>query len=127
MSANLGDEQNYEFSDQQNTVINSLSSFMKIFGIICVAGGVLMILGSLMIVKAVSGDQLQAVFVIILGVLQYQASAAFRSVAKTQGNDIHHLMNALTILKNVYKVQVIVVIAAFVMAIVLALFTAGKA
>ncbi len=66
-------------------------------------------------------------FVIILGVLQYRASVAFRAVVTTQGDDIHHLMNALGILKNIYKIQVVVMLVMFVLAIVLAVLTAGKA
>lgn len=127
MAADFQSEQKYEFSPPQNTVISSLSSFMKIFGIICIVGGIFLILGSLMIVKGLSPDQLQGVFVLVIGALQYRASAAFRAVVTTQGDDINHLMSALGILKNIYKIQVLVMVAMFVVAIVFALFTAGKA
>jgi hypothetical protein len=127
MATNYEPEQKYEFSAPQNIVISGLSSFMKIFGIICIIGGVLMVLGSFMVAKGLSSDQLQGVFVIILGVLQYRASGAFRAVVTTHGDDIHHLMNALGILKNIYKIQVVLILVVFVLAVVLAVFTAGKA
>ena len=127
MSAEFDSQQTYEFSAPQNTVISSLASFMKIFGIICIVGGVLLVLGSLFTAKGLSPDQLQGVFVIIIGALQHRAAKAFRSVATTQGDDIHHLMTALGILRDIYKIQVIVMIAVFLLALVLGVIVAGNA
>ncbi len=127
MSTDSDSQPTYEFSAPQNTVIGSLASFMKVFGIICIVGGVLLILGSLFTAKGLSPDQLQGVFVVIIGVLQHRAARAFRSVATTQGNDIPHLMTALGILRDIYKIQVIVMIAVFLLAIVLGVIVAGNA
>jgi len=127
MSTDSDSQPTYEFSAPQNTVIGSLASFMKVFGIICIVGGVLLILGSLFTAKGLSPDQLQGVFVVIIGVLQHRAARAFRSVATTQGNDIPHQMTALGILRDIYKIQVIVMIAVFLLAIVLGVIVAGNA
>jgi len=97
----------YEFTREQNEVIASLASNMKIVGVVSViAGGLLILAGLVLLARGGVSALIQGVLALIIGGFTVQAAGAFRLIVNSQGDDIGHLMTALGALRSLYRLQV---------------------
>ncbi len=112
----------FEFSEEQNTVIKSLSAAMRWVGAVLLVVGALQCLGG--ILNAATGglpNLLQGIICIIFAVFTYRAADAFRRIVDSVGEDVTHLMVALNSLRSLYRLQVIILAVAATI-LILALF-----
>ena len=122
----------YEFTEDQNRIIGSVGSTMRMVGIVLlVLGGLQIVAGFLGIING--GDARltavlpQGILGLVIGSFTKSAGTAFSRIVSTKGNDIGHLMNALGALRSLYRLQVILlVLAAGVILIVAALVLVVK-
>ena len=113
--------QTFEFNDQQNQVIKSLASAMRWIGaVLMVVGALMAIAGILSIGGKGAASLLQGVLWLIIAFWTYKAAGAFRKNVDSQGNDVHHLMQALRSLLNLYRIQVIL-LAVFALILIVSL------
>ena len=113
--------QTFEFNDQQNQVIKSLASAMRWIGaVLMVVGALMAIAGILSIGGKGAASLLQGVLWLIIAFWTYKAAGAFRKIVDSQGNDVHHLMQALRSLLNLYRIQVIL-LAVFALILIVSL------
>ena len=107
----------YEFSEEQNTVIKSLSSAMRWVGAVMLVLGALQCLTGLVTLPPGGLAALfEGAILILFAVFTYKAAAAFRQIVDSTGQDITYLMKALCSLRALYRLQVIIlVVAAFVL------------
>ena len=110
----------YEFTEDQDRVISNVASSMRIVAL------VLMVVGSFQMVIALvgfmgSGDAnltrwaLQGGLALVIGGFTMQAGTAFRKIVSAKGNDIGHLMEALSVLRKLYRLQVVLFVIAAVL------------
>lgn len=138
----------YEFSQDQNTLIGSLASKMSLVGLFMAVMGVLQIIVALLVVVAIYRDKIPAnwvakskeymeklpadvksqadqysldklppkhhlwgialnagvvgLFWLMMGTWTRSSAASFQQIVATQGQDISHLMNALSSLHSMY-------------------------
>jgi hypothetical protein len=134
----------YEFSEQQNQVIGSLSGSMRGVGFILVVVAILNLLFALVVILAIYRDRLPQRYVdqvlekaegvsktnvkealthlpsnnhlwgiaisalvnfviyLLVGLWTQNAAGSFRKIVDTKGNDISHLMDALSSLNKMY-------------------------
>ncbi len=71
------------------------------------------------------GYLVEAVLVVVFGLLMFGAAGSFRKIVDTQGRDITHLMFALKKLKNVYLIQVVVIGAVLLLVLALGMIAAA--
>ncbi len=100
----------YEFSDDENAIITKAAYWARLLGIFMIVTGV----GSLYGCNVISFAIDLAVGITFLG-----AANSLKSVVDTQGNDIQHMMTALSKLKTAFKIRVIVVVVALVLLLLL--------
>ncbi len=140
MSGDALSDGRYEFSEYENTIIARTAKFSRAWGIIAVILGVLltimMLLGAVGSV-AMSGEMddaaaailLPIMAVVMLGPIAFvnlitgwyylSSGRAFQEVVETEGNDVEHLMAALNKVAGAFKIEVIILIIAFLSGIVL--------
>lgn len=119
---------NYEFTAEENKTFRNLAQYMRNVGMffsllgILAAGGAIYILyeGNRVLEKLPADVDVsilqQAVGTVILfgalclalGLFTRGAASSFRLVVDTEGDDISHLMNALTALKRLYFILFII-------------------
>ena len=98
----------YEFTPGQIEVIRSLSWYMQIVGVVSViSGGILVVAGLVLVAKGGASSLLQGVVALIIGAVTMQAAGAFRNIVDSRENHLRHLMTALSTLRSLYKLQVI--------------------
>ncbi len=111
-------EAEYEFNAEQNRIFQSLARQMRFVGIFVALLGflasgfaalaLLTTLGNTLS-TALQAQQVSSLLVNLvigfIGVYTVRAAGGFRRVVDTAGNDISHLMGALTNLKGVYRLQ----------------------
>ncbi len=113
----------FEFSEQQNTVIKSLSSAMRWVGAVMLVIGAVQCIAGALTLGADRGQTskfaeypqagiLQGAILIIFAVFTYKAAYAFRRIVISAGQDITHLMTALASLRALYRLQVIILAVA---------------
>jgi hypothetical protein len=111
----------YEFSPEQNEVIASLASNMKIVGVISFfGGGLLVVAGSVLSAKGGGSALVQGALALVVGGLTVHAAGAFRHIVDSRGDDIDHMMTALRALRTLYRLQVIFLCLALFALLVLA-------
>jgi hypothetical protein len=99
----------YEFSPEQNEVIARLAASMRIVGVLSLlAGGFLVLVGFYQLARGDASALIQGVPALVIGGFTLQAAGAFRQIVDAQGDDIGHLMTALAALRNLYRLQVII-------------------
>jgi hypothetical protein len=104
----------YEFDHQQNQVIQQAAFWARLLGVFLIITGAVAMLNCNVISFALD---------LAVGIAFLGGATAFTAVVNTQGNDVMHLMTALTKLGNAFKIRVIVTfIAVGLMAILLAIF-----
>jgi hypothetical protein len=89
----------YEFDQQQNAVISSASLWARILGI------ALMVVGAYALLSC---NPITFIINLIVGIFFFIGGSSFASVVNTQGNDILHMMQALSKLGTAFKIRVIV-------------------
>jgi hypothetical protein len=122
---------NYEFTDDQNKVIDDLSAKMRfVGGFICVIGILYVVLGSMGLLQSYTGptphrnDPWMNLFLavnglatILIGSWTVGGGIAFKRVVDTRGNDIGNLMDALGELHKLYTLQYLICAALVVVMI----------
>ena len=102
-------EPGFEFNEQQNATIKSLASCMRWVGaVMLVIGALQCIVGVVTIAKQGLPSLLQGLILIVFAVFTYKAADAFRRIVDSSGQDIAHLMVALSSLRSLYRLQVII-------------------
>jgi hypothetical protein len=89
----------YEFDHQQNMVIQQAAFWARLLGIFLIITGVVALLNCNVISFALD---------LAVGLAFLGGASAFTAVVNTQGNDVMHLMTALTKLGSAFKIRVIV-------------------
>src|SRR5690606_32061555 len=105
----------YEFDDQQNAVIAQAAFWARLLGIFRIVTGAAALLNCNVVTFALD---------LAVGISFLGGATALTAVVNTQGNDIMHMMTALTKLGTAFKIRVIVtLIAVGLMALVAVGFT----
>lgn len=98
----------FEFDASQNKVIEDIASSMRFVGILLYLYTGLSLLGAVghgishRIPEAI-GTGIGGILYGVMGASINRASSYFKQIVTTQGNDVPHLMNALTHLGGVFK------------------------
>lgn len=109
----------YEFAPAENAVIGRTARWVTWWGWIAVAAGIILIVGGL--TTWGEGGLAQVLLggiYILIGVYFRSAGRSLARVVDTTGRDLSHLMEALDRLTAAFRVQVILVVAMVLMAIV---------
>jgi hypothetical protein len=94
---------------------------MSAVGIILLIAGVIqLIAGVVMIAKGGAVPLIQGLLSVVIGGFTLKAAGAFRQIISSTGDDMGCLMRALGTLRDLYRLQVVAVVAALVFGIVLA-------
>ncbi|MEE2904366.1 MAG: DUF5362 family protein [Myxococcota bacterium] len=112
----------YEFSTEQNSVFSSLASAMKVVGIVSCILGALSLLPILANPGIIFINGPQAIILLVVGVWTTRASNSIKAIVDTQGNDIQHLMDAMSGLSKLYRLQRALMILCLVLFVLLGLF-----
>lgn len=102
----------YEFTDDENSVFQSLSLRMNIAGVLMILFGIGMVVyGGIeypwsvtLLLMFINGVILGAI-----GFLTFQSSKRFKKIIETQGHDIMYLMEAMQFQSRVYTLIVALV------------------
>lgn len=96
----------YEFSAEHNAQFKAAAYWMGIMGRLGILFGALFCLSALLgnIPNLIGG-----IIGIVMGVFTQRAGAAFGRVAGTTGRDIENVIEAVTNLKNLYRLQAIMI------------------
>ncbi len=120
----------YEFTDTENAVVNRLAGRLMAAGIIQIIFGALGLVFNFVggISTGIVGIP-GAIALVVVGALFLSASGSFRQIARTQGNDMAHLMQAMDKMASAALVQIIgyivaVVLGAIILLLVVVLFAA---
>jgi hypothetical protein len=120
----------YEFSEAQNLVFKTLSMRMRLFGVVVLLEGLLLLAGAaflhlkldqpfaLVAILALSG-----VYLIVLGGPKLGVASSFNSILETSRNDIDHLMKALSGLQTAFLINCLIVVLVFVATVYVPLYT----
>jgi hypothetical protein len=112
----------YEFSIEENATIGKLGSKMSFVGLFMLGIGLFFFLSGL--VRWVQTRNLEvsilflALLFVVVGIWTHRAGREFLSVAETQGNDVSHLMGALSNLLKFYTLLYLLFFIALVFAII---------
>ena len=119
----------FEFSEEQNAVIKSLSSAMRWVGaVLLVVGALQCVAGLITIGRQGLPTLVQGAILLIFAVFTYNAAYAFRRVVDSAGHDITNLMTALGSLRNLYRLQVVIMaVVAFLLIVSFGLVAIGSA
>jgi hypothetical protein len=99
----------YEFNQQENAVIAQAAFWARLLGIFLIVTGAVAMLNCNIIQFALD---------LAVGIAFLGGATSLNAVVNTQGNDVMHLMTALTKLGSAFKIRVIVnLIAVGLMAI----------
>ena len=116
----------YEFTEDENKIIRATGRHVKIWGIFTLGTGILVALSGIGIAVSEAGSftlivgllyGLLALIPIFIGLNFRQAGTAFGFVVTTEGNDISHLMVAVSSLGKAFLIQV--VLASIYLAVVI--------
>ena len=94
----------YEFRGTENKIILQLARKMQFVGIFLLIMG-LLIIGIGVAVVFHAGPIVSGTLACVVGLWTQRASVSLRSVVKTEGRDITHLMDALDDLRKLYSLQ----------------------
>lgn len=115
---NIKREDNYEFNEEENTIIGRLASRMYwaavvflVFGGIKIFEGLQSLLLGVELTDTLLRDMVQhfvlSIMFIIMGVLTLSVSQSFKLVVNTEGNDIDNLLGAV---RSLTKLQTVVLV-----------------
>lgn len=115
----------YEFTGDQNQTIDRLSRRMLWAGIAQIVFGSLQLVGNCSVQSGGGSFSISAtsgpfyIVLIIVGAMLVSASRSFRRIVTTQGDDIKHLMSALSSLSRAALVEIVAFIIIAVFALLL--------
>lgn len=119
----------FEFGPGHNAVIGKTASRMRAFAILSIIFGALQLLGSLAalaVSPAALAQTAGGAVAVAVGIVFFRGSDRLLAVVKTQGDDLGHMMAALTSLGRAFLVQVVAMtIAFFIGAVAAGLVAAG--
>lgn len=94
----------YEFSEEENQIVQSLGGKLKLVGVLLVSIGVLLLLFAVLTVArgnlALLG--LPATILLISGALAIKPASALSQIATTEGNDLNFLFLALMQMRKLF-------------------------
>jgi hypothetical protein len=106
----------YEFNTSQNQLIKDLADKMRFVAYFLIGLGILLTIAGLVALRGGGiANIIQGVIQIIIGFWTSRAANSFRSIVKTQGNDIGNLMSALEELRKLYTLQYWLLIVALIL------------
>lgn len=123
----------YEFTEEENKIIRATGRRVKVWGLFTLFAGGLWALGGIGVAMSGAGSVtlvagllygVLALIPIFIGLNFSQAGTAFGFVVTTEGNDISHLMVAVSSLGKAFLIQVVLV-SIYLAVIVLALVAGG--
>ena len=91
----------YEFTSTQNVIIQGAAKNVKFVGTATVILGVMSGLG---IVSGDVGALITGLFYVVVGVMTRNVGQSLQAIVDLEGNDISHLMEAMTSLSSVYAI-----------------------
>ena len=117
-------KQSHAFTAEQERLIHHVASLMRIVGVVLLAlAGVPLPTFLVLVLRpgAASVISLLPLMVglmlgLIMGGLMMQAGTAFRTMVRTDGDQIAHLMNALGVLRSLYLLQAVLGIVGLILA-----------
>lgn len=104
----------FEFGEEENKTISSLASSMAWFSAVMFVAGAIQILGSLVGGHGGAGGFVQGILAMVIGSLTHSSSKSFKAITTSEGSDISLLMEALTSLNLIYRIQLYLVLAAVI-------------
>lgn len=109
----------YEFNETENGVLRTLSGRVKIWGIIAIVIGALYTFGGMFffLKPALLTYLVTGIVQIVIGATFVGAGGALGRVVSTQGNDLSHLMNGAQKLSRAFTIQIVMAIVGFVLVI----------
>ena len=123
----------YEFTDEENKIIRATGRRVKVWGMFTLLAGALWAVGGVGVAMSGAGSftllvgllyGLLALIPIFIGLNFRQAGTAFGFVVTTEGNDISHLMVAVSSLGKAFLIQVVLA-SIYLAVVVLALVVGG--
>jgi hypothetical protein len=93
----------YEFNDQENAVIAQAAFWARLLGIFLIVTGAVSLLNCNVISFALD---------LAVGISFLGGATSLTAVVNTQGNDVMHMMTALSKLGSAFKIRVIVTLVA---------------
>ncbi len=123
--------ENYEFTADQNRVIQNLAQKMKFIGVVFVVFAAIYFGAGLFPftragmpgwygIGSMLGDAIAGALYLALGIFTLKAARCFRLIVETEGSDIKNLMDALVFLLKNYRIQYSLIVALLIL-LVLAL------
>ena len=101
----------YEFTPEQNEVLESAARWVGVFAWIMIASSIIMTIGGVLSADEGSIGALIAAAVYFTVGMSFRGSASsMQEVVKTEGNDIPHLMAALDSLASAFQVMGILIL-----------------
>jgi hypothetical protein len=91
----------YEFSSSQNVIIQGAAKNVKFVGTATVILGVMSGLG---ILSGDVGALITGLFYVVVGVMTRNVGQSLQAIVDLEGNDISHMMEAMSSLSSVYAV-----------------------
>ena len=120
----------YEFKESQNVVFKTLAMRMRLFGVVALLEGLLLLAGAAFLhyrldqpLALVAILALCGVYLIVLGGPNLGVSASFNSIVETSRNDVEYLMKALSSLQTLFLINCLIVIVVFVATVYVPLYT----
>ncbi|MBL8717197.1 MAG: hypothetical protein JNL79_14520 [Myxococcales bacterium] len=124
----------YEFNQTEDAVIGRLGGRARVYGVMSIVIGLLMMAAGVVVIVVLPGPlglpvgaavAVAALQPIVSGGFYAAAGSAFKQVVDTQGNDIPHVLGAVTKLTHAVRVEAIVAILATIAGLVIG-FTLGS-
>ena len=112
----------YEFNHAQESQIADLGRAMRIVGLLAIiyaVGGIALMVLTAWITRVLAID-LAPILAVFLGIWAMAGGSEFLQVAATKGHDIDHLMTSLRKLKNIFRLIVILMVAAILITVAIA-------
>lgn len=102
-------EKQYEFDENQNSVVEGLSYKMRGVGIFLIVVSLFMVVAAALAIyfsasKAAYADALIGLVGMLVGFWMLRASRFFKAIVDTQGNDITNLIDALWELRKFFTI-----------------------
>jgi succinate-acetate transporter protein len=114
----------YEFSENENQIIENLASKMNFLGLAILVFGIVVLLAG--VIHFHPGLIFGSIIFLTTGIFAISASQSFRNVVETKGDDINHLMSALDHLRKAVTVGYWIFVVGLLSVIVLALLSVMK-
>jgi len=116
----------YEFTNEQNSVISSLVVAGRVAGGLMLAAAAWKGYREIVVASNFVVGALTAAYYAFIGIWTLKAAGAFDHVVKTQGSDIANLDKAFAELRNVFKLtQIVLIVFLVIFGLLLLLILAG--